>query len=92
MPPLQLAGQDAVKLHATPKPVESPMVTTKSQTPVPVPTPVVTRTAMNPIQVDKKSVIQCLWPLNYSRFFVLSNFIYIHFKFRHFILNASLQK
>lgn len=49
MPALQAAGQGGAKLIATPKPVESPMVSIKSQAPVPVPAPVV-----NPSQVDKR--------------------------------------
>jgi hypothetical protein len=48
-PALQAAVQGAAKLIATPKPVESPVVSMKSQAPVPVPAPVV-----NPSQVDKR--------------------------------------
>jgi len=48
-PALQATGQGVAKLTATPKPVESPVVSMKSQAPVPVPPPVV-----NPSQVDKR--------------------------------------
>jgi hypothetical protein len=73
MPAIQVAGQDAVKLLVTPKPVESPVIATKSQTPVPVPVPVVTRTAVNPSQVDKtKKCHTVSVDFYYCRFFVLS--------------------
>jgi hypothetical protein len=47
VPAVQATGQEAAKLIATPKPVESPVVSMKSQAAVPVPAPVV-----NPSQVD----------------------------------------
>jgi hypothetical protein len=49
IPPVQVAGQEAAKLLAAPKPIESPVVSTKSQTAVPVSTPVI-----NPSQVNKQ--------------------------------------
>jgi hypothetical protein len=51
-PALQAAGQGVAKLIATPKPVESPGVSMKSQAPVPVPAPFV-----NPTQVDKREIV-----------------------------------
>lgn len=38
-PPVQVAGQAAPKLLAVPKPIESPVLSTKSQMTVPVPSP-----------------------------------------------------
>ena len=51
-PALQAAGQGVAKPTATPKPVESPVVSMKFQAPVPVPAPVV-----NPSQVDKIEIV-----------------------------------
>jgi hypothetical protein len=51
-PALQATGQGVSKPIATPKPVESPVVSMKSQAPVPVPAPVV-----NPSQVDKREIV-----------------------------------
>ena len=51
-PALQAAGQGVAKLIATPKPVESPVVSMKPQAPVPVPAPVV-----NPSQVGKREIV-----------------------------------
>jgi hypothetical protein len=51
-PALQTAGQGVAKLIATPKPVESPVVSMKSQAPVPVPAPVV-----NPSQVGEREIV-----------------------------------
>lgn len=44
---MQVAGQEAAKLLAAPKPIESPVVSTKSQTAVPVPAPVVSTSQVN---------------------------------------------
>lgn len=58
-PALQTAGQGVAKLIATPKPVESPVVSMKSQAPMPVPAPVV-----NPSQVDKNKLSLFSWVLD----------------------------
>jgi hypothetical protein len=59
-PPVQVVGQEAAKLLAVPKPVESVVVPTKPQTAVPVPAPVAT-----PSQVNKqKNAILCLYALS----------------------------
>jgi len=51
-PAPQAPGQAVAKLIVTPKPVESPVVSMKSQASVPVPAPVV-----NPSQVDKSEIV-----------------------------------
>jgi hypothetical protein len=59
---MQVAGQEGAKLHAAPKPIESPVVSTKSQTAVPVPAPA---PVVNTSQVNKqKNAILCLQGLN----------------------------
>jgi hypothetical protein len=53
---VNVAGQEAAKLLAASKPIESPVGSTKSQMAVPVPAPVA-----NPNQVNgHKNVILCL--------------------------------
>jgi hypothetical protein len=85
IPTMQVAGQDAVKFLATPEPVESPVITTKSHAVLPVPAPVVTRTAVKPSQVGKTEKCHTVSAVPYcSRFFVL---LILHiFRFtKHFV-------
>jgi hypothetical protein len=44
---MQVTGQEAAKLLAAPKPIESPVISTKSQAAVPVPAPVVNTSQVN---------------------------------------------
>lgn len=53
MPALQAAGQEAAKLIATPKPVESPVISMKSQAAVPVLAPVINHSQV----IDKGEIV-----------------------------------